>query len=174
MLSVPGWGRPGFIPAVPITILILVLAACGAPEGSREAPELSLPDIRDRHTVSLSAFRGRPVFVSFWATWCDSCREEMPALEEIHRRRAGAGLVILGVSLDEEAAVAVPPFAREHHLTFSLLRGDRKAVADYAVRGLPTAFLIDAEGRVTRRWVGPLDVRAVENDILALLNRRPA
>ena len=83
-----------------------------------------------------------------------------------------AGLVILGVSMDEDAK-AVPPFARAYGLTFPLLIADKKIVADYQVRSLPTSYLIDADGRVVRRWVGPLDEHAVENDILALLKRRP-
>ncbi|MBI4061855.1 MAG: TlpA family protein disulfide reductase [Elusimicrobia bacterium] len=151
--------------------LALALAACGSPAGSRQAPELVLPDLAGK-TVNLSSFRGRPVLVNFWATWCDTCREEMPALEKLFRRSDGR-FAVIGVSLDENAAL-VPPFARKHGLTFPLLIADRKAVAGYAVRGLPTAYLIDAEGRISRRWVGALDVRTLENDILALLNRRPS
>ncbi len=154
-----------------LTVLALALAACGAPAGSRQAPELSLPDLSGK-TVSLSALRGKPVLVNFWATWCDSCREEMPALEELSRR-SGGRFSVIGVSLDEEAA-AVPAFAKQHKLTFPLMIADRAAVAGYAVRGLPATFLIDAEGRIVRRWVGPLDFKAVENDILTLINRRPS
>lgn len=154
-----------------IAVLALALAACGAPAGSRQAPELALPDLQGK-TVSLSALRGKPVLVNFWATWCDACREEMPALEEMHRG-SGGKFAVLGVSLDEEAA-AVPAFAKKHKLTFPLMIADRAAVAGYAVRGLPATFLIDAEGRIARRWVGPLDFKAVENDILTLINRRPS
>lgn len=150
----------------------MALAACGAPAGSRQAPDLVLPDL-DGKTMSLSAYRGKPVLINFWATWCESCREEMPALEVLFRR-SGERFAVIGVSLDENAASAVPAFTKQHKLTFPLLIADRKVVAGYAVRGLPTAYLIDAEGRIARRWVGALDVRAIENDILALLNRRPS
>lgn len=151
--------------------LVVGLAGCGAPAGSRLAPEFVLPDLAGK-TVSLSAFRGKPVLVNFWATWCETCREEMPALEDLSRR-SGERFAVIGVSLDEDAS-AVPPFVKEYKLTFPILLADRKAVAGYAVRGLPAAFLIDAEGLITRRWVGAVDVRTVENDILALLNRRPS
>ena len=113
------------------------------------------------------------MLVNFWATWCDSCRKEMPALEDLHRRRSAEGLVLLAISMDEDTA-KVPPFVREFGLTFPILLFNRKTSNAYAVRGLPAAFLIDGEGRVTRRWVGPLDARVVENDILALLKRRPS
>ena len=147
------------------------MAACGAPAGSRQAPNFSLNDLSG-NAVSLSQQRGKTVLINFWATWCDSCKEETPALQRLHTRLGAAGLVILGVSMDEDAK-AVPPFARAYGLTFPLLIADKKIVADYQVRSLPTSYLIDADGRVVRRWVGPLDEHAVENDILALLKRRP-
>lgn len=155
-----------------IAVLILALAACRDSPGSRQAPEFALPDLAGK-TVSLASFRGKPVLVNFWATWCDTCRVEMPDLEALFRRSGGRYSVV-GLSMDENAASAVPPFVKKHQLTFPMLIADRKVSAAYAVRGLPAAYLIDAEGRVTRRWVGPLDVRAAENDILALLERRPS
>jgi len=154
-----------------IAVLALALAACGAPAGSRQAPEFVLPDLTGK-TVSLTALRGKPVLINFWATWCEPCREEMPALEELSKRAVGR-YAVLGVSLDEDAA-AVRAFAKAHKLTFPLMLADRKTSSGYAVRGLPATFLIDAEGRIARRWVGPLDFKAVENDILPLLNRRPS
>lgn len=154
-----------------LAALALALAACGSPAGSRQAPDLILPDLSGK-TVNIASMRGRPVLVNFWATWCDSCREEMPALESLFRR-SGGRFSVIGVSLDEDAA-AVPAFAKKRALTFPLLISDRKVAAAYAVRGLPATYLIDAEGRIARRWVGPLDIPAVENDILALLNRRPS
>ena len=153
-------------------VLVFVSAACGAPAGSRLAPELILPDLAGK-SIALTAYRGKPVLVNFWATWCDSCREEMPALETLSRR-SGGRFSVIGVSLDDDAATAVPPFARKYKLTFPLFAADRKSIDAWAVRGLPTSFLIDADGRIARRWVGALDERAVENDILAMLNRRPS
>lgn len=147
------------------------MTACGAPAGSRQAPDFRLPDLAGK-AVSLSSYKGKPVLINFWATWCDSCKEEMPALEKLANRADGRYAVV-AASLDEDPAV-IPPFVKKYGLTFPILLADRKVIAGYAVRGLPTAFLIDAEGRIARRWVGPLDVRAVENDILALLNRRPS
>ena len=154
-----------------LTALLFGLAGCGSPEGSRLAPDFTLPDLTGK-TLSLSSMRGKPVLINFWASWCESCREEMPALEALHRRLSGSGAVILGVSLDENAVSVVPPFVKTHQLTFPILMADKHAADGYAVRGLPTAYLIDSEGFIAKRWVGPLDVRAVENDILALLKRR--
>ena len=154
-----------------IFAVLVLLAACGSPVESRQAPALVLPDPAGK-IVSLASFRGKPVLLNFWATWCPSCREEMPELERLSRRSAGK-FSIIGVSLDEDAKT-VPPFAKTYGLTFPLPIADRKVVAAYAVRDLPATYLIDAEGRIVRRWVGALDVQAVENDILALLKRSPS
>ncbi|MBI3289262.1 MAG: TlpA family protein disulfide reductase [Elusimicrobia bacterium] len=146
-----------------ILLSCLALSACAGSSGSRVAPDFVLRDASGK-TVSLASFRGKPVLVNFWATWCESCREEMPALEDLHRRRA-ADVVVLGVALDEDAG-RVSAFAQAYGLTFPLLIADRKTLEDYAVRGLPTTFVVDPQGRIVRREVGPLDLRAVENDIL--------
>jgi peroxiredoxin len=154
-----------------IVAVAVLLAACGSPVGSRQAPAIVLPDPSGK-IVSLESFRGKPVLVNFWATWCPSCREEMPALEDLFRR-SGEKFSIIGVSLDDDPKT-VPPFARKYGLTFPLPIADRKVALAYAVRDLPATYLIDADGRIVRRWVGALDVRAVENDILALLKRSPS
>lgn len=156
-----------------LALAVFSLSACGAPAGSRQAPELVLPDLAGK-TVSLASYKGKPVLINFWATWCDTCKAEMPEIEALHQRISAKGAVLLGVSMDDDAYKVVPPFLKEHKITFPILIADRKVSASYAVRGLPTAYLIDAEGRISRRWVGALDVRAAENDILALLNRRPS
>jgi len=155
-----------------LVAIVFGLAACGAPAGSRQAPALVLPDLAGK-TVDLTSFRGKPVLVNFWATWCDTCRAEAPDIEALYRRSDGK-FTIIGVSMDENAYTVVPLFIKEHKITYPMLIADSKVSASYAVRGLPTAYLIDSEGRIARRWVGALDVRAAENDILALLKRRPS
>lgn len=152
--------------------LFAVLTAC-ADTGSRQAPELSLPDLGGR-LVTLSESRGRVVLLNFWATWCDSCREEVPALAALNRRLAGKPFTLLSVSLDEDAAKAVPPFAQKHGVNYPVLAADGKTLGRWGVRGLPATFLIGPDGAVVKRWLGPIDASAVENDILALLDRRPS
>jgi peroxiredoxin len=148
------------------------LSACGG-GASDPAPDFSLRS-REGRTVTLSGQKGRVVLVNFWATWCDSCKEELPMLQALQRERGGDRFELLAVSVDENPAKAVPPFAAKRGLGFPILYGDQKTMDAYAVRSLPTSYLIAPDGTIVRRYVGPLDARAVENDILALLNRRPS
>ncbi|HXT01204.1 MAG TPA: TlpA disulfide reductase family protein [Elusimicrobiota bacterium] len=161
-----------FQAAVLAVLAASALSGCGAVE-SNSAPDFSLAS-RDGGTVTLSGQKGRVVLVNFWATWCASCREELPLLQALQRSRGGDRFELLAVSVDDDPAKAVPPFAARRKLDFPILYGDRKTMDEYAVRELPTSYLIGPDGSIVRRYVGPLDARLVENDILSLLNRRPS
>ena len=154
-------------------LVLSLLSACGGGDASGRAPDFSL-SARGGGTVTLSAQKGRVVLVNFWATWCDSCKEELPVLQGLQRTHAADRFQLLAVSVDDDPAKVVPAFAASHDMSFPILYVDRRTMDAYAVRMLPTSFLIAPDGTIARRYVGPLDARAVENDILSLLNRRPS
>lgn len=148
------------------------LAACGGGGADRAAPDFTLPSVSGK-PVSLSGQKGHVVLLNFWATWCDSCKEELPSLRALEKRDGGR-FVLLAVSVDDAPAKTVPPFAAAHGLDFPILYADRAVVDAYAVRALPTSYLIAPDGTIVRRYVGPIDPDAVENDIVSLLKRRPS
>ena len=120
------------------------------------APPFSL-SIADGGSVSLETFRGRVVFVNFWATWCAPCREEAPSLERLYQAARAEGFEVLGISVDsEQDEAAVERFVRELGLTFPIPRDPHKRVyGAYQVSGVPETFLVDRQGRVLERFVGP-------------------
>ena len=120
------------------------------------APEFSLP-VRGGAEISLSSLRGRVLFVNFWATWCAPCRTEAPSLERLQQTLRGEGFEVLGISIDaEQDEAAVEAFTRELGLTFPIPRDPRKrAYGAYQVSGVPETFLIDRNGQVLERFVGP-------------------
>jgi peroxiredoxin len=108
-------------------------------------------------SLSLADLRGRVVLLTFWATWCAPCREEMSLLEQLYRGLKSEGVTVVGVNVREEGS-AVLAYGNALGLTFPLLldrRGDVQAA--YGVIGLPTAFLIARDGRPVARAVGPRD-----------------
>lgn len=155
-----------------LPLLAVLLAACSASGDSRQAPDFTLTGLGGK-TASLSALKGRVVLLNFWATWCDSCKEELPTLNAAFHKHAQDPFDLLAVSVEDDATVKVPPFAAEHRLDFPILYADQKVLEAYAVRGLPASYLISADGAIVRRYLGPLDAAKLENDILAALDRRP-
>lgn len=130
------------------------------------APDFSLMTT-DGDRVQLSALRGQPVVLNFWATWCPPCREEMPALEALWQRHNRGEVLILGIDQGESAAT-VERFARNTVQTsFPLLLDIRREIgAEYNVRALPTTFFIDAEGRIQEIKVGgPLNLATLVGSV---------
>jgi thiol-disulfide isomerase/thioredoxin len=138
-----------------------------------QATDFSLTDLNGS-TVRLSDFRGKPVLINFWATWCGSCVHEIPDLVELQRRRPE--LVILGVAVDadphdeddepkgsEDAATRIRRYATEKKINYRVLidRG-AAALAPYAGGDLPVSILIDPQGAVRRRMIGPRPLLAWE------------
>ncbi len=126
------------------------------------APDFALPDLAGQ-AVRLSALRGRVVLLNLWTTWCPPCREEMPSMERLYQQLRDRGFVILAISQDEGGAKVVEPFVRTLGLTFPVLIDPEHQVGDrLRVWGYPESFLIDREGRVVERVIGPRDWAAPE------------
>lgn len=112
------------------------------------APEFTLPGL-DGQTISLGGFKGKPVMVNFWATWCGPCVHEVPYIQETYEVWSGKGLVILAVNIGESPS-QVRGFMQESQLSFPVLLDESGEVAEqYGVRGIPTTILVDGEG-ITR------------------------
>jgi peroxiredoxin len=106
-------------------------------------------------TFRLSEHRGKVVMVNFWATWCPPCLEEMPAMERLYRQHRAAGFTLVAVSVDADPA-KVTPFLTSHRLTFPVALDPRMDLANsYAVRALPSSFIVDGAGNLAALAIGP-------------------
>ena len=124
-------------------------------------------------TASIADYRGRWVLVNFWASWCEPCRDEAPALERLHSQNAGR-LVVLGIDLDDNTDDA-RAFVEEHELTYPQLReADGRERRDlWAMTGFPESFLIDPDGEVALIRRGPVTDDYLRNQVLPLLEGAP-
>ncbi len=119
--------------------------------------------------LSLSDYRGQYVLVNFWATWCPPCRAELPDLVSYYHAHADQGFMLIGVN-EQEQAPTVQNFLAMQGLDFTVvLDSAGQAMDAYGVRGLPSSFLIDPEGRVIRNWSGMINRGVLESTITPLL-----
>lgn len=135
------------------------------------APAFSLPRV-DGGQAALGDWKGRVVLLNFWATFCEPCREEMPALQRLWKAFGDQGLVVVAVSVDRGDTQQVRRFVQAEGLDFPvLLDRDGRVREDYEITGLPTSYLIGRDGRFigraigAREWDGP-DARALFEGIL--------
>ncbi len=155
-----------------LTILVVVVLVFGAsffikgkPSAKKiittgdRGPEFTLPDPNGR-SVSLSDFRGKVVMVHFWATWCPPCVEELPTLAKLNESLAGKDFELLAVSVDEGGADTVTSFLHRNNLNVPVLLDTSHAISSqYGTYKFPETYILDREGIVRYKVIGPRDWR---------------
>ena len=164
--------------------LLLTLGACetagtrnpDAPAASPDAPAPALVAERlDGQPFDLAAQRGKLVLVDFWASWCEPCRRELPVLEDMYRQHAAAGLVIVGVSLDEQRSDA-EAFLQQVKLSFPIVYDqDRQIGKTWAPPKMPSVYLIERDGTVARVFAGeaPGQLEELQSEVRRRLKTLP-
>lgn len=129
----------------------------------RMAPDFTLDDTSGKK-VSLASYRGHPLVVDFWATWCGPCKVEIPWFEKLHDQYAGQGLEILGVSTDDldpddpaklfTEKRDIADFAQKMHMNYPVLYGSNPVEDKYGIEAMPTTFFIDRNGKIVASTIG--------------------
>ncbi len=140
-----------------------------APKVGFMAPDFDLPDPNGGR-VRLSDFRGHPVFLNFWATWCVPCRSEMPQMQQVFEEKQNDGLAVVAINLGESAQPLLA-FANELGITFTLaLDKDQTVTEKYRVLGLPSSFFVDRDGIIRAVKLGPfLSKEEIENRVQVIM-----
>jgi len=131
-----------------------VVVVGGSPLLDRPAPDFTLDNLAGE-PVSLSDYRGRPVLLNFWASWCEPCKVEFPLFQAARQQHADAGLEILGIVHHDSAEAAAAFVEKEGSEWPALMDADDAVWTAYAGLGLPTTFFIDREGIVRAISFGP-------------------
>ncbi len=149
-------------------ITLTATASGPAPRVGQAAPDFTVRDI-DGNLHKLSDYRGRPVWINFWASWCPPCRAENPDIQAVYAANRDAGLVVLGIAIGEEDST-VRGYAGRAGLTYTigLDRGTDIAAA-YRIVGIPTQFFIDRDG-VLREWrIGSISKETMETKVAEIM-----
>ena len=159
------WRRPGVLATLSVVVVLSVVIALRYRPGDsivvrsdakRTAPAFAVPDLRDEtNTITLKEFRGRPVVLNFWASWCVPCRKEMPAFEALHDR-LGNRVAFLGMNNQDSRGDALG-LLREAKVSYASGYDPAGRVAEaYSLRGMPTTVFISAEGKILATQTGQM------------------
>ena len=163
-----------------ILIFPLFIAGCEKIAGLKQtkrmeigkpAPDFVLQDVSG-NTWQLSSLKGKVVFVNFWATWCKPCRDEMPSMEALNKVMAERSFQMLAIVFNDDLQMA-DSFARRLGATFPVLANPGPELAKaYMITGVPETFLVDAEGILRHKFIGPYDwdTEEMRNIVLGLFN----
>jgi len=140
-----------FLLVIPIFLLI---SCSGTRKTDNSANNINFTlDQFEGSKVSLAEQKGKVVLVDFWATWCGPCRAAIPNLVRMYNEYKDQGLVVLGISLDQEKD-ALPKFIKDYNITYPILYGNQQIARAYEVQSIPTLVIFDKKGKIAFREVG--------------------
>lgn len=126
------------------------------------APDFELADVNTGQPVRLSALRGRPVWINFWATWCPPCKEELPRIKQVYDKYKGKGLAIVGVDMREDPTL-IKSFTKQNGYDWTFVVDKDGAVTNhFFTAGIPNHVFIDAAGVVQAVHIGDLQQSMME------------
>ena len=157
--------------------IAVMLAACTSggnrePEakGGEKMAAFALEDL-DGNVFDSSQLSGKVAIIDFWATWCPPCKKEIPHFIELYDEYADDGLVIVGISVDEDIN-ALETFVPENGINYVMLKADKegRVVNDFGgITGIPTTFLIDRDGNIAAKFIGYREKAVFEEALKELL-----
>ncbi|MBY0084458.1 thiol-disulfide oxidoreductase ResA [Brevibacillus sp. M2.1A] len=140
----------------------------GAVKVGSDAPNFSLEQLNGPE-LALESLKGKGVILNFWGTWCEPCKEEMPALQKQYTKFKDKGLVVIGVNIGE-SPVAVEPFVKQFEIDFPILLDRQSEITKlYRIGPIPTTFFIDPDGEVQEVFIGQLDEAMIESKVTKIL-----
>lgn len=156
-----------------ILFLLFVLPGCGTKiEVGKPAPDFTVTDLQDK-PVKLSDYRGKLVFLHFWADWCSECRAEFPRIEHAYEAlKNDSEIAIISVNAGQ-SKYHVEDFKEEFGLTFPMLVDEyAKSAKLYQVEGIPTTFVIDPNGKIADIHVGWITEKYIFDAVERFLGKK--
>jgi len=183
-IRLPKWAIYAVLAVIALATVIILRVTVFAPNQDRQqnlvesalragkpAPDFTLPTL-DGKEVSLSQFRGQPVLINFWASWCKPCREEMPELIRSYEAHKAEGLMVLGLNLTySDTMPDAQAFVKELNITFPVLLDQDGTVAErlYQILGVPMSVFINRDGNIERIQVGKMTGQQIDQYVGEIL-----
>lgn len=162
-------------------VLVFVITSCGQKEqntntavslGNEDAFSFEVTRL-DGRSVKLQDYEGKALLLNFWDTWCPPCRAELPYFIELYDQYQSKGLEILGVAFGRNGEKAVREFIKDNGINYPNAIGSKEIVEGFGpIQSIPTTFMIDATGKIYKKYIGSRAKDVFEKDIKAMLNIR--
>ena len=150
---------------------LVIIGACTQHSNGKatKVPDLSFPAVSGGE-LKLADYRGKLIYVDFWATWCGPCTEAIPELNTIHEKYKTRGFAVLGISVDDLSLEAISHFAETEKMVYPVALGTTEDMALFGPSpGLPTGYLVNDEGVVVKKFIGQLPAATLEAEIERVL-----
>jgi peroxiredoxin len=164
----------GGFAAVLIGVVVALAVSCGAQTTATPAPDFTVIDLKGQ-TITSAQYKGKVLFLNFWATWCPPCRAEIPDFIDVYAANKAKGMEILGISLDTKEKSEVQAFVEKFKINYPVVletkKQTEKLLSDFQPgQFIPTTFVIDKQGRIRDKIVRAMD----KEEILRIFNRLAA
>lgn len=157
-----------------LVVSIVVLLSCFVSLdviAATKMPSFALENVRDGKVVESSSFAGKVLLLTFFATWCPPCVQEVPILNELHEELGNSGFSVVGLSVDQQGPSVVSKFINKRDIKYPVLMAEPETTVDFGgVYGIPVAFLVNKSGNVVKKYTGYVQHMILEKDVKSLLN----
>ena len=153
-------------------VVCLFVAALFVQQGyaAVSMPHFNLTAVKDGKTVSSDVFKGKALLVTFFATWCPPCRQEIPALIKLQEEFGEQGFSVVALSVDEGGPEIVAKLMEQAKINYPVLMADHSIAREFGgIAGIPTSFLVNKKGHVVKRYPGYVPHALLERDIKMIL-----
>jgi thiol-disulfide isomerase/thioredoxin len=133
-------------------------------------PDFVLPSVLDDKEISSNSFDGKTLLVTFFATWCPPCMEEVPTLIKLQKKYGNDGFSVVGLSVDQGGAVVVRQLVEKKSINYPVAMANAQTMQDFGgVYGIPVSFLVNKKGNVVKKYTGYIPQSILEKDLKKIL-----
>ncbi len=133
-------------------------------------PEFLLPNVLDGKTISSTSFSGKSLFLTFFATWCPPCIEEIPNLIQLQGKYGKDDFSVIGLSVDQGGAAVVKKLVVKKSINYPVVMADAQTMRDFGgVYGIPVSFLVNKKGNVVKKYTGYVSLSVLEKDLKKIM-----
>jgi thiol-disulfide isomerase/thioredoxin len=143
----------------------------GASFATSKMPAFSLAEVTDGKPVDTQEFQGKALLVTFFATWCPPCMDEVPTLIQLQKEFSKDGFSVIGLSVDQEGPGVVVKLIKKQGINYPVVMADSRTIRDFGgVYGIPMSFLVNRSGNVVKKYTGDVPRSVLVKDIRSVMD----